>query len=98
MTVYVDQERNQLGRMVMCHMFADTIRELHEMADAIGMRRMWYQPLSFPHYDVSLLRRKLALEKGAREVTRREGHEIRKRLRVDEAFLLEWRESYREQS
>jgi hypothetical protein len=82
MTVYVDGERNRLGRMVMCHMFADTVCELHEMAEAIGMDRDWFQPLSFPHYDVSLSRRAVAVSKGAIEVDRRQGYEIRKRLRA----------------
>lgn len=81
MSVYVDQERNSFGRMVMCHMFADTLPELHEMARAIGMDRAWFQPLSYPHYDVSLSRRARALELGAVEVDRRTGYEIRKAKR-----------------
>jgi hypothetical protein len=80
MSVYVDGERNGFGRMVMCHMFADTLAELHEMAAAIGMDREWFQPLSFPHYDVSLSRRAVAVSKGAVEVDRRTGCEIRKRI------------------
>lgn len=82
MSVYVDQERNRFGRMIMCHMFADRLAELHAMAAAIGMDRDWFQPLSFPHYDVSLERRARALELGAVEVTRREGYELRKRIRA----------------
>lgn len=81
MSVYVDHERNCFGRMVMCHMFADTLAELHEMAAAIGMDRAWFQPLSFPHYDVSLSRRALAVQRGAVEVDRRHGYLIRKRIR-----------------
>lgn len=81
MAVYVDQERNRFGRMVMCHMFADTLPELHAMAEAIGMDRAWFQPLSFPHYDVSLSRRERALALGAVEVDRREGCRIRKAVR-----------------
>lgn len=90
MTVYVDKERNRLGRMIMCHMFADTIAELHEMASLIGMKREWFQPLSFPHYDVSLARRLDAITRGAEEVDRRQGYQIRKRLRASEAFKVEW--------
>jgi hypothetical protein len=80
-SVYVDQERNRFGRMVMCHMWADTLLELHRMAQAIGMDRAWFQPLSFPHYDVSLSRREIAIGLGALEVDRHEGVRIRKAIR-----------------
>jgi hypothetical protein len=91
--VYVDGERNGFGRMVMCHMFADTLAELHAMADAIGMRRAWFQPLSFPHYDVALGRRARAVALGAVEVFRREGYDHRKRIRaaMSEADIAEIR-------
>lgn len=92
MTVYVDGEQNRFRRMIMCHMFADTIAELHEMAEAIGMRRAWFQPFSFPHYDVAKGRRAVAVRLGAVEVSRREGYEIRKRLRASEEFMAEWME------
>lgn len=68
MSVYVDRSRNGFGRMVMCHMVADTLDELHDMASAIGLRRTWFQPsppASHPHYDVSLSRRARAVEMGA---------------------------------
>lgn len=91
MTVYVDQEENTFRRMVMCHMFADTIEELHSMATAIGMRRAWFQPFSFPHYDVAKGRRGVALRLGAVEVTRKEGVQIRRRLRECPTFIAEWR-------
>lgn len=93
MTVYIDKERNTFGRMIMCHMFADTIAELHDMASKIGMRRTWFQPFSFPHYDVAVGRRKKALELGAVEVDRRTGYLVRKKLRAAPVFIAEWKEA-----
>jgi Protein of unknown function (DUF4031) len=75
MTVYIDGARNGFGRMVMCHMVADTPEELHEISQAIGLKKQWYQSpakASFPHYDLSLTRRALAIAKGAKELTRQE--------------------------
>ena len=43
MSVYVDDMEAGFGRMVMCHMWADTLDELLEMADAIGVQRKWLQ-------------------------------------------------------
>ncbi len=57
MTVYVDNARLPFRRMIMCHMVADSVDELHEMADAIGVNRRWFQSeASYPHYDVCLSR------------------------------------------
>ena len=86
MAVYVDGARNGFGRMVMCHMLADTPAELHAMADAIGLKRQWYQSpdkASFPHYDLSLTRRKLALANGAKELTRQELSAYMKRVKTE---------------
>ncbi len=70
MTVYVDNMKAKFKRMKMCHMMADTLEELHEMAGNIGLRREWFQDHKrHPHYDVSLSRRKLAVKYGAKEVT-----------------------------
>lgn len=72
LTVYVDDARLPLGRMICCHMVADDLDELHRFAAAIGCRREWYQPASFPHYDIPLFRRAAAIKLGARQLTRRE--------------------------
>lgn len=69
MTVYVDDMRASFGRMVMCHMIADTEAELHAMADRIGVARRWYQG---DHYDVTLSKRALAIADGAIEITWRD--------------------------
>jgi hypothetical protein len=55
----------------MCHMVADSPEELHAMADKIGMQRKWFQSFARarrPHYDISELERKLAVQFGAIEV------------------------------
>lgn len=72
MSVYVDNARLPFGRMIMCHMTADTLEELHEMAQSIGIRRKWFQDKSIPHYDISLSKRAMAVELGAIEETSRE--------------------------
>lgn len=73
MTVYVDDMEAQFGRMTMCHMIADTVAELHEMADTIGMRRSWFQDKeSGPHYDLSKSKRAAAIRAGAMEITWRQ--------------------------
>ena len=81
MAVYVDKEENQFGKMKMCHMIADTLEELHTMAEKIGMKREWFQPKSFPHYDVCKSRRSLAIGFGAIEVDRRKTVEIMRKFR-----------------
>ena len=84
MPVYVDNARAQYGRMIMCHMTADTHDELHAMAAAIGVARRWFQcppKVRFPHYDVCLKSRARAVALGAREVDSREVVRIARRLR-----------------
>jgi hypothetical protein len=72
MAVYVDDGGYSYGRMIMCHMFADTEDELHQMADAIGVRRRWFQSASAAHYDICKTKRAAAVKLGAVEVTKRE--------------------------
>ena len=72
MAVYVDKAQHQLGRMIMCHMLADTIHELHTMADRLGLPRAWYQATSNPHYDLSKGKRKDAVALGCIELDRRQ--------------------------
>jgi hypothetical protein len=67
--VYVDNAFLPFHQMRMCHMSADTLDELHTMADSIGLRREWFQG---DHYDVALRRRNLAVKAGAKEITTRE--------------------------
>lgn len=76
MAVYVDDVRHKFGRMVMCHMWADTLDELMAMADKIGVQRKWieghptlsfgeHRNASWIHFDVSLGAKAKALAAGA---------------------------------
>ena len=70
MAVYVDPARHPFGRMMMCHMMADTTEELLAMADRIGVSRRWIQRAGTPHehFDIAKNRRALAVAAGAVEV------------------------------
>lgn len=84
MTVYVDDMRAPFGRMVMCHMVADSDEELHDMARRIGVARKWHQapPRHDSHYDIAQSKKKLAVMSGAVAITRRELSAMVMRRRV----------------
>lgn len=76
MTVYVDDVRHQFGRMVMCHLWADSEAELLAMVDLIGVDRKWIQghpalsfgkhrDASWVHFDISLGMKARAIAAGA---------------------------------
>jgi hypothetical protein len=73
-SVYVDNYGAQFGRMVMCHMMADTTEELLDMADRIGVNRKWLQSGGTwkEHFDICLSKRAQAVRLGAIEMTARE--------------------------
>lgn len=54
-----------------CHLFADSLDELHGFAAQIGLKRTWFQPASLPHYDLTSTRRRDAVTLGAIELGRR---------------------------
>ena len=66
MTVYVDDARRSLGRMLMAHMLADSEAELLAMVDAIGVDRRHFQG---DHFDICQEKRDLAIQHGARPIT-----------------------------
>lgn len=80
MTVYVDDmykyPMGQFGRMKMSHMVADTVEELLEMADKIGVARKWIQHAEkgkgWVHFDISISARRRAIAAGAKQITLRE--------------------------
>ena len=90
MSVYVDTATYYYGRMVMCHMIADTPTELHDMADKIGVAHHWFQvppKASFWHYDIAKSKRALAVKLGARECDRSTFVTALQRIRASKAFI-----------
>lgn len=71
MAVYVDGMQASFGRMVMCHMVADSTEELLEMVDKIGVQRKWiqYAGTGREHFDISLGKKALAIKYGAIETS-----------------------------
>lgn len=78
MAVYVDDMNAKYGRMVMCHMIADTDEELRDMAARIGVQQRWHQG---DHFDICLAKKEKALHHGAIAVTQRQlgGMSLRRR-------------------
>ena len=83
MSVYVDNVRIRYRGMRMSHMLADSLEELHAMAEQLGLKRAWFQPGSTPHYDLCAAKRTLAIELGAIPIGRRE----------TVALIRRWREA-----
>lgn len=79
MSIYVDDGAHPLGRMKMCHMMADSLEELHEMADSIGVARRHFQG---DHYDICQAKRRLAVKNGAEEITQRQMVQVRRARRA----------------
>lgn len=90
MAVYVDAVRFRYQRMIMCHMWADSLPELHNIAARLGLKRAWFQcppKASWAHYDVSLTLRRRAVELGAIETDRYGALEFCARQNGDMALL-----------
>lgn len=79
--VYVDESKYTYGRMVMCHMTADTLQELFDMADVIGADRKWFQSKTLPHFDICKSKRDLAVRNGAIETDSKNLVKIARKLR-----------------
>lgn len=87
MSVYVDwlckHGWKMRGRTVeSCHLLADTLDELHDFAQKIGLKRSWFQNGSAPHYDLTASRRIEAVKAGAIELTRATFPEVYRRAKM----------------
>ena len=77
MTAYADPLRHTFPSRprwpykAACHLYADTVEELHQLAATLGLSPDWFRPREdFPHYDLTAAKRRQAVEAGAVEVTR----------------------------
>lgn len=81
MAVYVDDmyryPMGGLGRMKMSHLLADSDSELLAFARSIGLNPQWHQSpgTAKSHFDVSMSRRRLAIDSGAQPITLRQAGE-----------------------
>jgi hypothetical protein len=81
---YVDKGKIPYrGRMKMSHMLADSVGELMEMAEKVGLKPEWFQPYPVPHFDLCQTKRKMALDFGAKEIGWRETALLVRRLRAE---------------
>jgi Protein of unknown function (DUF4031) len=73
MAVYVDNLRDYGWRHgPSCHLIADSVDELIEFAESIGLRPEWFQSKSSPHFDLTADARAFAVQNGAVEINQRE--------------------------
>lgn len=90
MAVYVDSARHPFKGHMMCHMTADSLEDLHDMARCLEMKRAWFQAppkASFPHYDIPAPRRARAIDYGALEVDSRTSLYFAAKLGIEWARL-----------
>lgn len=73
MSVYVDELLKHGGSESFrwehsCHLYADSLDELHAFAEGLGLKRQWFQDKAgFSHYDLTVGKRAMAVKRGAME-------------------------------
>ena len=71
MAAYVDKPNWEWRGKMWCHLLADSLTELHDFADKLGLKREWFQDKArYPHYDITENMRLKALRIGALEADR----------------------------
>ena len=84
MAIYVDFVCIEFRGYQWCHMLADSLQELHEFAAFIEVdQRLFHRTASYPHYDVTLQMREIALENGAIAATRKQIIDSAKKLKIE---------------
>lgn len=70
--VYVGSREYIYRNMLMSHMIADTLDELHGMAHKLGIRNNFQDKPGKPHYDISKAKKQQAIKLGAIEISDKE--------------------------
>lgn len=84
MAVYVDNVRVPHMGELWCHMVADTLDELHLFARRLEIpRRGFHYQASYPHYDITVELRELALRMGALVGSRKDIIRCAKQLKIE---------------
>ncbi|HKC28101.1 MAG TPA: DUF4031 domain-containing protein [Jatrophihabitans sp.] len=88
MACYVDTVRDYpnagLRHTRFCHLLADSRNELHQMADALGVPRRYFQDHPWRwHHDLPEPLRARAIELGAKEITLREVGSLLKQRKAE---------------
>ena len=86
--IYIDKAFIPYRGMKMCHMLADSSNELLSFSEQIGLKKTWlqYKNTYKEHFDISEPYRKIAIEKGAIVVERRQIALILKTKKVTGKF------------
>ena len=91
MSVYIDPlmpclKNSKWKHSKSCHLIADSEEELKLFAIACGLKEEWYQEKSFPHFDLTAGKRRLARQRGAIELTTRDFVKKMRFLREGDKF------------
>lgn len=87
MAIYVDRASIQFRDKIWCHMMADTLEELHQFAQQLNIdARLFHRGASYPHYDITLEMRVVAIMHGAIDADRRIIIECGRRLKLQLAL------------
>ena len=90
MSVYVDPPRWPFRGQLYCHVWADSLAELHAAAALVGLKRVWFQcppKASWNHYDCAPRLRALLVRNGAIETDRFGAAEFEARRRGNVAMV-----------
>ena len=83
MSVYVDRAKVPFKGQEWCHLMADTLEELHIFAQNMNIdARLFHRNASYPHYDITLEMREMALLYGALDSDRQTIIAVGKILKV----------------